>query len=78
MPNVIIITMATGGTMTEVLRRAILEGGVSLLQLSKQTGVERASLSRFVHGKNSLRLDIADKLAAHFGLTLTPAGETKG
>jgi hypothetical protein len=30
------------------------------------------SISRFVAGKQSLRLDVADKLAAYFGLELRP------
>jgi DNA polymerase I-like protein with 3'-5' exonuclease and polymerase domains len=33
---------------------------------------ERASLSRFVRGERSLRLDMADRLAKYFGLELTP------
>jgi plasmid maintenance system antidote protein VapI len=58
--------------MSDVLRRAIRESGLALLTIATETGVERASVSRFVRGERSLRLDIADKLAAHFGLQLTP------
>lgn len=65
--------MATETTITEVLRRAILDSGLPLLRIAQETGVQRASLSRFVRGKNSLRLDVADKLAAYFGLQLTTA-----
>jgi plasmid maintenance system antidote protein VapI len=57
-------------TMSDVLRQAIRESGVPLLTLSQSTGLERASLSRFVSGTRSLRLDCADKLAAYFGLVL--------
>jgi len=70
---VTIDTMATRATMTEVLRQAILDSGLPLLRLAAETGVERASLSRFAAGKRSLRLDMADKLAAFFGLQLTAA-----
>jgi plasmid maintenance system antidote protein VapI len=63
--------MAPESPITDVLRRAILNGGVSLLRIANDTGVQRASLSRFVRGKNSLRLDVADKLAAYFGLELS-------
>jgi plasmid maintenance system antidote protein VapI len=59
-------------TMTEVLRRAIVASGKPLIALERETGVERMSISRFVAGKQSLRLDVADKLAAHFGLELRP------
>ncbi|MBY0458908.1 MAG: helix-turn-helix domain-containing protein [Gemmataceae bacterium] len=63
--------MATGKTMTDVLRQAILDSGIPLLRIANETGVQRASLSRFARGGSSLRLDLADKLAAYFGLELT-------
>ena len=67
---VIIHTMASDSPITEVLRQAIIDSGLPLLRIAEETGVERASISRFVRGKNSLRLDLADKLAAYFGLKL--------
>lgn len=57
-------------TMTEVLRQAIIESGLPLLTLGKASGVDRASLRRFITGERSLRLDMADKLAEYFELTL--------
>ena len=54
-------------TMTELLREAIA-GADSLLGIERDTGVKRAALRRFRDGKQSLRLDMADKLAAHFGI----------
>jgi transcriptional regulator with XRE-family HTH domain len=68
---VTIDTMETDNPLSDALRQAIRNSGLPLLQIAEQTGVERASLSRFVAGKRSLRLDMADKLAAYFGLTLT-------
>ena len=62
--------MATETPITDVLRRAILDSGLPLLRIATETGVQRASLSRFVHGKNSLRLDVVDKLAKYFELRL--------
>jgi transcriptional regulator with XRE-family HTH domain len=63
--------MAAAESMTEVLRRAIRESGLPLLRIAEDTGVQRASLIRFARGDQSLRLDVADKLAAFFGLSLT-------
>jgi len=57
-------------SITETLRRAIVESGASIRSLSIATGVQRASIQRFVDGRQSIRLDIADKLAAYFGLSL--------
>jgi plasmid maintenance system antidote protein VapI len=56
--------------MSDPLRRAIVESGVPYLWIEQKTGVQRACISRFVAGKRSLRLDLADKLAAYFGLEL--------
>jgi hypothetical protein len=57
-------------TMTEVLRQAIVDSEIPMLRLSNETGIERASLIRFVRGDQSLRLDMADKLAEYFALEL--------
>jgi transcriptional regulator with XRE-family HTH domain len=62
----------TKRTMTDVLRIAIEESGVSRYQIAKDTGILQGSLSRFVRGETSLRLDNADRLAAYFGLRLVP------
>lgn len=56
--------------MTDSLREAIVESGLPMLRLANEAGVERASLIRFVRGETSLRLDVADKLAAYFDLEL--------
>jgi plasmid maintenance system antidote protein VapI len=64
--------------MSEPLRRAIVESGIPFLKVEKETGVQRACISRFVAGKRSLRLDVADKLAAYFGLVLQPINRKKG
>lgn len=57
-------------TMSEVLRQAIIDSGLPLLTLGKASGVDRASLRRFIIGERSLRLDMADKLAEYFQLSL--------
>ena len=57
-------------SMTDVLRRTIIDSGVSYKSLSRETGVARASIQRFVDGRQSIRLDMADRLAAYFGLTV--------
>ena len=61
--------------MTDVLRRTIIESGIAYKALSRETGVARASIQRFVDGRQSIRLDMADRLAAYFGIlanTSTP------
>ena len=54
--------------LTDALRKAILESGLSFQALENETGVLRQSLMKFVRGKQSLRLDMADRLAVYLGL----------
>jgi transcriptional regulator with XRE-family HTH domain len=57
-------------TMTEVLKVAITESGVTQYKIVQDTGILANSLSRFMRGETSLRLDKADVLAAYLGLRL--------
>jgi plasmid maintenance system antidote protein VapI len=69
-------TDAGPASISDVLRRTIaqaVEGGrTNYKALERETGVTRASIMRFVRGTQSLRLDMADQLAAYFGLVLRP------
>ncbi len=57
-----------------VLRRTIVQSGMTYLALERETGVARASIMRFVNGERTLRLDMADRLAAFFRLELVERG----
>ena len=65
------------GTITEALRRTLRESDPNYRELERQTGVKRQSLMKFARGEQSLRLDMADKLAAYFGFELKPAARRK-
>jgi plasmid maintenance system antidote protein VapI len=56
--------------ITDTLRRTIVESGITYKALSRETGVARASIQRFIDGRQSLRLDMADRLAVYFNLSL--------
>ena len=64
-------------TITETLRQTIAESGMSFKGLETATGVKRQSLMKFARGEQSLRLDIADKLAEYFGLELQQTKKRK-
>jgi transcriptional regulator with XRE-family HTH domain len=59
-------------TITDVLRAAIEQSGLTLYRVSKESGVPSSNLRRFVRGEMSVRLDKADRLAAFLGLQLVP------
>jgi plasmid maintenance system antidote protein VapI len=64
-------TRKPNSALSDVLRNTIVESGVSYKSRSRDTGVARASIQRFVDGRQSIRLDMADRLAEYFGLALS-------
>ena len=67
-------TSQSKAPISDLLRQTIVESGVSYNALQNETGVTRASIMRFVRGDQSLRLDMADRLAAYFDLELAKRG----
>ena len=59
-------------TLTDVLRTAIEQSGVTRYRIAKETEIPESHLGRFVRGEMSVRLDKADRLAAYLGLRLAP------
>ncbi len=64
-------------SMTDELKAAIKESGLSAYRISQDTGVVVSSILRFLNGETSLRLDVADVLAAYLGLRLVPDPDAK-
>jgi len=64
-------------TMTDVLKQAIQESGLTLYRIAKDTGIVGTSLLRFMQGKTSLRLDKADVLAEYLVLELVKRKASK-
>jgi plasmid maintenance system antidote protein VapI len=60
--------------ITALLKRTIAESGIPYKALERETGVKRSSIQRFIDGRQSIRLDMADRLAAYFGLELKKRG----
>ncbi|QDV91818.1 hypothetical protein RAS2_29240 [Phycisphaerae bacterium RAS2] len=55
-------------TMTQLLRDSLLESDESLNAIALATGLPKPSIVRFRNRKQSLRLDLADRLAAYLGI----------
>jgi plasmid maintenance system antidote protein VapI len=56
--------------ITTLLKQTIVDSGIPYKMLERETRVKRSSIQRFVDGRQSIRLDMADRLAAYFGLEL--------
>jgi plasmid maintenance system antidote protein VapI len=66
-----------GKTISEQLRAAIQDSGLSHNELAKATGVNQPSISRFVSGDRGLGSESIDKLAAYLGLELRQASKNR-
>ena len=59
-------------TLSEQLRAAIENSGLSVYRIAKDSGVPQQTLQRFVTGQRDIRLaQTADRLAEYFGMRLT-------
>ncbi|OQB27176.1 MAG: hypothetical protein BWY09_03201 [Candidatus Hydrogenedentes bacterium ADurb.Bin179] len=58
-------------TISDILRQAIRDSGLSVRRLSIHTGINRLCITRFLAGCQ-LTSDNLDALAHYFDLTLTP------
>lgn len=56
--------------LTVAIKQAITESELSFKALERATGVKRQSLMKFMAGEQSLRLDMADRLAVYFDLRI--------
>lgn len=59
-------------TLSDILRQAIRDSGLSVRRLSMETGLNRRCITRFLEGFQ-LASGNLDALAAYFDLTLKPA-----
>jgi hypothetical protein len=68
--------MAT--SFTDQLRGAICDSGRTRYELWKATGIDQATLSRFVAGKAGLSLRAVDALVSELGLELRRVDKGRG
>jgi len=64
--------------MTELIREALADWDEPIRAVARATGLDHASLLRFLRGERSLRLDLADRLAAHLGIESRRVRRRKG
>ena len=53
-----------------IFRLAIKRSGMSLIELSKRTDVDKSQLYRFMHGQRGLSIKTAERVARQVGLEL--------
>lgn len=67
-----VTSMPSTLSMTQALKRAVKHSDRTIYAIAKETGLQKASLIRFMDGRTSLRLAKADLLAKFLGLELRP------
>ena len=59
-------------------RQAVLDSDMTRYEMSKQTGVDNASLSRFVHGERGLSEEALNSLGELLNLEIVVRKKQKG
>ena len=70
--------MSRSTKASDVLRRAILDSGLTLARLAELSGVDGGRLSRFLRRERSLTLPAADALCRVLRLRLVPEATERG
>lgn len=63
---------AKPATISEQLRQAIRESGMSDSAVARAADLDKATMSRFLSGERGLRLESVDVLCVLLGLRLVP------
>jgi transcriptional regulator with XRE-family HTH domain len=58
--------------IVDTLKQSIERANVSRYEISKQTGIEQSTLSRFMSGERKPSIDAIERLCKYFNLELRP------
>jgi plasmid maintenance system antidote protein VapI len=56
--------------LTDQLRQAVVDSGKTLGKFSRDTGIDKSALSRFVNGERGVSMDVMNTLGEYLGLRL--------
>jgi transcriptional regulator with XRE-family HTH domain len=63
--------------LTDQIRDAVRQSELTHYEICRQTGIDKASMSKFVSGERGLSLAHLDKLAELLGLRVTKIGKSE-
>ena len=61
----------TGRKLTDQLRQAIDDSGVTRYQIAKETGIDESALAKFYNGRRGLSMEALNALGEYLDLTIT-------
>jgi hypothetical protein len=56
--------------LTDQLRAAVVESGLTLGQITRDTGIDKSALSRFVNGERGVSMEAMDTLGKYLRLRI--------
>jgi len=74
------MTKKRSSKMTDQLRQAIDDSGLTRYRIAQDTGIDESALAKFYNGRRGLSLDHIDQLWEYLGLTISqerPGGGRK-
>ena len=60
--------------MTDQIRRAIDDSGITRYRIAQDTGIDESTLAKFYHGTRGLSLDNLDLLCGYLDLRVVATG----
>jgi transcriptional regulator with XRE-family HTH domain len=60
----------TAEKLTDQLRRVVIDSGKTLGQITRDTGIAKSALSRFLSGERGVSAHVLDRLGEYFGLRI--------
>jgi len=66
------------GTLTDDLRQAIDDSGLTRYRIAKDTAIDESMLAKFYNGKGGLSMESLDRLGKYLGLRIVTEGKRKG
>ncbi len=77
-PTMICMARRSRTTLIDQIRQAVLDADMTRNEISRQTGIDKASLSRFVHGERGLSDEAINLIGELLGLEIRIRRKKKG
>ena len=78
LPTMICMARRSRTTLIDQIRQAVLDADMTRNEISRQTGIDKASLSRFVHGERGLSDEAINLIGELLGLEIRIRRKKKG
>ena len=78
LPTMVCMARRSRTTLIDQMRQAVLDADMTRNEISRQTGIDKASLSRFVHGERGLSDEAINLIGELLNLEIVVRKKSKG